>query len=90
LGFPIQTEATRFGVTPLNQASTLLEVVPVLPATSALGNAAAVPVPYCTVALRATRASSAIWAENTRRPVVSPSYMTEPVRSTTRFTKVGA
>ena len=57
---------------PLNQASTLFSVVPVLPATSALLNAAAAPVPYWTVARRATRASSATWAEKTLRPGLSP------------------
>ena len=31
-GLPIHTEAASWGVTPLNQASTPLSVVPVLPA----------------------------------------------------------
>jgi hypothetical protein len=56
----------------LNHASTLFSVVPVLPATSALASAAAVPVPYCTVARNATIASSAIWPEKTRLPGASP------------------
>jgi hypothetical protein len=73
LGSPIHTDETSVGVMPLNQASTLFSVVPVLPATSALGSAAAVPVPYWTVARNAIIASSAIWSENTRLPSLSPS-----------------
>jgi hypothetical protein len=72
LGSPIQTDETSVGVMPLNHASTLFSVVPVLPATSAFGSAAAVPVPYSTVARKAIIASSAIWSEKTRFPSLSP------------------